>query len=271
MRDQQRHEIQPTLAEPLPHRILHSTKYLALAATMFLAGCEWRGKPDPADRPLRPSQVTDFDTLFQQSCTGCHGADGAMGPAPALNDPLFLAIVPEEVLRDVVTNGRPGTLMPAFIERKGGSLTAEQIDIIVTNIRARWSNADKLPAPPLPEYRATIGVGGRATGDVERGRTLFAATCAGCHGADGLGGELAGALNSAPFLALASDQLLRRITITGRPELGMPNFVKLGEQGPDKRPLTNDQVNDLVALLASWRVASGDAASATAAITQAPP
>ena len=39
------------------------------------------GKPTEAERPLRPSQVTDFATLYGENCAGCHGADGTLGAA----------------------------------------------------------------------------------------------------------------------------------------------------------------------------------------------
>jgi mono/diheme cytochrome c family protein len=55
-----------------------------------------------------------FDWLYARHCSGCHGADGKLGPAPPLNDPLFLKIVPERVLLDVIRAGRPGTPMPSF-------------------------------------------------------------------------------------------------------------------------------------------------------------
>ena len=47
-----------------------------------------------------PDQVADFDVLYKTHCAGCHGADGKLGPAPPLTDPLFLAIVHDgELLR----------------------------------------------------------------------------------------------------------------------------------------------------------------------------
>ena len=74
---------------------------------VLAAGCDLPGQPKPADRPVPADQVMDFDALYAQNCAGCHGADGKLGPAPPLNDPLFRAIVPEEELVDVVTEGGP--------------------------------------------------------------------------------------------------------------------------------------------------------------------
>ena len=75
-----------------------------------------------------------------------------------------------------------------------------------------------------------------------------------CHGDDGRGGERAGAVHDRAFLALISDQALRRIIITGRLDLGMPVYNDSDYRSPDFKPLTSEQIQDLVALLGRWRV-----------------
>ena len=55
------------------------------------------------------------------------------------------------------------------------------------------------------------------------------------------------------FLALISDQALRRIIITGRPDLGMPTYAENDGRPSDFQPLTSAEIDDLVALLADWR------------------
>jgi cytochrome c oxidase cbb3-type subunit 3/ubiquinol-cytochrome c reductase cytochrome c subunit len=52
------------------------------------------------------------------------------------------------------------------------------------------------------------------------------------------------------YLALISDQGLRSIVIAGRPDEGMPDWRTFGAQ-----PMTDQQISDVVAWLASKRVA----------------
>lgn len=261
---------------------------LSIAA---LAGCSFPGQPDPQHRPIAPDQVVDFDALFARSCVGCHGSNGKLGPAPPLNDPIFLSIVPDEVLLDVITNGREGTPMPAFAHSAGGTLTEAQVEILAKGLKAKWKPkyppVDNIPpytpvvaaAAKPPEMEAKPGgeakppvdsapppapiapVDLAALGDPEQGAELFVHACAGCHGPQGQGiaaesGVIQHRLNDPNFLALISDQALRRIIITGRPDLEprpMPDFASGKRRPKDFRPLTEADVTNLVAYLARWR------------------
>lgn len=224
-----------------------SSSPLILIAVLsgFASGCgNAPGKPQSGGEPNRPSEVTDFGTLYQTHCAGCHGADGTLGPAPPLNDPLFLRIVPDTELVMVIANGRPGTPMPPFDRARGGPLTAAQVKIIGDGLKTTWGK----PGGPAEVPGYAVG----AKEDIDRGRVVFARACAGCHGDRGQGGTF-GAINVPAYLALSSDQVLRRYIITGRPDLGMPDFAGKAGRPPDFQPLNARDVADLTALLASWR------------------
>ena len=75
-----------------------------------------------------------------------------------------------------------------------------------------------------------------------------------CHGKDGQGGT-EGAVNNPAFLELISDPALRRIIITGRDALGMPNYLGLVEKSSQKQPPTSQDISDIVALMGTWRTA----------------
>ncbi len=238
----------------------HCGKLVVWAAFSLLlltsGGCLDRmpGKPNPADRPQLPGEQTDFQVLFQRSCSGCHGADGKLGPAPPLNDPLFLAIVPDEVLLDVVTHGRPGTPMPAFDKRVAGTLTDEQIQILAGGLKSHFKLTSA--AGDVPPYKGESSIQPPAE-QIARGEKLFASACAACHGDSGQGSgdddTGPGRVNDPALLSLFSNQALRRIIITGRPDLGMPNYAETDGRDSDFKPLTSQEIDDLVALLAHWR------------------
>jgi cytochrome c oxidase cbb3-type subunit III len=61
---------------------------------------------------------------------------------------------------------------------------------------------------------------------VERGKSIFSATCSACHGADARGGQLNGPnlLRSQLVLADKDGELIIPVVQNGRPERGMPPF-----------------------------------------------
>jgi mono/diheme cytochrome c family protein len=226
---------------------------------MSVAGCDLPGKPDPANKPVTPDQILDFDQLYAASCAGCHGAAGKLGPAPPLNDPLFATIVSDAELLRVIRDGRAGTPMPAFSQANGGSLTDAQVKLLADGVKSHWHSAIEMENTP-PAYAIDKDEGLKSTPeDLARRMEIFGRACAGCHGPNGLGGERgrsgAGAINVPAFLALISDQALRRLIITGRPDLGMPTYAENRGRSADYRPLSSAEIDELVALLAQWRSA----------------
>jgi cytochrome c oxidase cbb3-type subunit 3/ubiquinol-cytochrome c reductase cytochrome c subunit len=224
---------------------------------ILTGGCDFPGKPREMDRPVPADQVTGFDALYGARCAGCHGADGKLGPAPPLNDPVFLSIVPDAELLHVISEGRAVTAsqrspMPAFARAGGGPLTDAQVQALAEGIKQRWGPAAS--GETTPPYLSPAGTKG---GDRNEGARVFARACAGCHGRQGQGsehdGRSVGAINDPAFMALISDKALRRTVITGRPDLGMPSYDGTAGRQADFQRLTSTQIDDLVALLASWR------------------
>ena len=262
---------------------------LACLGLITAVGCNFPGKPNPADQPVLPSKVLEFSTLFAQNCTGCHGVKGEFGPGPPLNSPLFRALVTEGELEQVISHGRPGTPMPAFALSSGGTLTDTQIKVLVYEIKGirykqierkdsegtkvevvadpqgtapSWGAPDPAPAgaPPYTAEKLTVAASSDAA---ERIRTtVFARACANCHGEQGQGTAKTGAIKDPAFLNLASDQFLRRTIITGRADLHMPDFAAVTGRGPDFKPLTSQDISELVELLAFWRQASAASSGA---------
>jgi mono/diheme cytochrome c family protein len=226
------------------NRSVRSVWLLGCSAALLTAGCTLPGKPKESDQPMRPDEVVNFGVLFGQNCAGCHGADGKMGPAPPLNDERFLAIIPDTEVEHLLTEGRADTLMPAFARENAGPLTKKQIAILVHGLKGEWG--PKQWQEKTPPYRDDT------PGNKEAGMKVFQMACANCHGHEGQGGK-GGAINQQPFLALVSDEFLRRIVITGRSDLGMPAYNDSKGRSDEFKPLTSKEINDVVAYLASWR------------------
>lgn len=224
------------------------------AMCVFLSGCSDNlpGKPNPADAYRLPQDINQFTTLYTQRCAACHGADGSEGPGPPLNDLLYLALVTDDELNRVIADGRAGTLMPAWSQKHGGPLTDKQVAALVEGIRAQWQNTalSEIPKNPPP-----LTPSASSSGNAAEGAKVWATACASCHGHKGEGADIAGAIHDPAFLALSSDQVLRRYIITGRYDLSetMPNFADTDGRDENFAPLTAEQVTDLVALLAQWR------------------
>jgi plastocyanin/mono/diheme cytochrome c family protein len=124
--------------------------------------------------PTRQQQATDAQTdllaqrgaaLFAADCRPCHGDTGQGRIGPALNraelrDPAKLASN-QAFVKDTITCGRVGTLMPTWGQAEGGPLSDEQIRELITLITVdpndAWTNyvqpqseALNAQATPLP-------------------------------------------------------------------------------------------------------------------------
>lgn len=210
----------------------------------LLSGCAApHGQPSKGSETRAPNEVLEFGTLYAENCAGCHGSEGRGGAAIALADPVYLAIANDTAIRKVIANGVRGTAMPAFAESAGGMLTDKQVDVITSEIRSRWSRRGILDATNPPAYAA------KSAGNISQGEVVYKTYCESCHGPEGRGGQKGSAITDDSFLALVSDQGLRTIVITGRPELGAPDW----RGNVPGKPMSGQEVTDVVAWLTSRR------------------
>ncbi len=223
-----------------------SVRGILLAVSLAaLTGCSSDSKPPVDEEVIRPSKLMEFKALYGRNCAGCHGTDGKGGLAIGLADPVYLAIADDATITRVTTNGVQGTSMPAFAQSAGGMLTDDQINVIVRGIRS-WAKPDALRDSNPPPYAA------QNPGDAQRGAQAFGTYCASCHGAEGRGGK-AGSIVDAAYLALVSDQSLRTTVITGRPDMGAPDW----RNDVAGKPMSPEDVSDVVAWLAAQRQKGG--------------
>lgn len=225
-------------------------------SVLLCSGCRGvPGRPGPAAE--RPSQVLNFDVLYSRNCAACHGKDGQNGAAISLHNPTYLEVAGVGQIERITADGVPGSLMPPFAKNRGGMLTEQQIGILAQGMVSAWGHADAQAATQVgqaaPPYLAA------APGSVADGQTSFHTFCGRCHGEDGRGTQEAktvvGSIVDPAYLALISDQGLRSLILAGQPAQGMPDW-RSDMQGPDARAMTDREVTDVVAWLASHRTSA---------------
>lgn len=188
-------------------------------------------------------------------CTGCHmvgnfGGDAGVNLSRSgFKDPnqLNFANVPGDATLSnwIVQHFRspvstvPGSQMPAL------GLTENQIDLLT--LYTLSLRRKTLPDLYLPKDRVrTMRFGAREFSN--DGQTIFTATCAACHGANGQGIRFPGlvpnpSITNADFLELASDDFLFATIQKGRP--GRP-MLAWGER---ENGFTADEIKSLIAYI----------------------
>lgn len=130
-----------------------------------------------AKRDASPTQHTRTNhvvgrTLFNSSCAACHGLDGH-GSDKAVNIATNARMqhLTDDELAKVISNGLPGTGMPAF-----RTLSGKQVHDIVGYVRLLQGRVSQVNLP----------------GDAKKGKEIFfgKGECASCHTIEGAGGFL---------------------------------------------------------------------------------
>jgi cytochrome c oxidase cbb3-type subunit III len=140
------------------------------------------GSPAQVAKPKNPlgnglDVVAEGHTLYNKTCTACHGRDGAQGDrAPALGAARRYFRLSEAAIFDAIKNGIPGSAMPA------SGLQDTDIWRIVAYIRNIRSTASDNDVP----------------GDIQNGMKIYQGKggCASCHMIRGQGGLLGPDLSS---------------------------------------------------------------------------
>lgn len=185
--------------------------------------------------------ASDGATIYGAFCAGCHGLDGkgrrlpGLVSFPSIANPDFLAIAPDSLLEQTVQQGRPNRRMPGWLKADG--LRPEEAKAVIAYVRELGGverEADSQPAHWV-------------AGDAARGKRIFESTCAGCHGAQGRGGE-GPALNNKVLQAGATDTYLVETISRGRRGTGMAAFT---EPSPVRPTLTKSDIESVVTYLRS--------------------
>lgn len=163
-------------------------------------------------RELRAANLASLGAeLYADNCAQCHGIEAHGGLGPALNSKQFLQSVTDEQVRQLIAVGIPGSPMAAYSIDFGGTLTQEQIEATVAYLRSLEKET-----PDFPDWRYPLAQENLS------GRDLFNMACAGCHGLDLKGGEVAPELGPGSDAEEESDDRLSLRITDGKDE--MPAF-----------------------------------------------
>ncbi|HEY8430765.1 MAG TPA: c-type cytochrome, partial [Sandaracinaceae bacterium] len=195
---------------------------------LLAAACGEEESARPSvEGPSGDEIVRQGEALYARYCALCHGADAegyAADDAPSLRSPEFLRTASDAFLTAAIADGRPGTAMSAWSDRRGGPLGAQEIAALVRYLRSLQRD------PPVIVDHVEVD------GSPQRGRAIYAQHCARCHGARGEGVD-AVALANPVLLATASDGFLQYAVSHGRSGTRMPAFASR---------LTPQQIDDVV-------------------------
>ncbi len=184
--------------------------------------------------------------LYAQNCAACHGDFGEGGPNPARPDDVIAPISTSEYLRTrddstlraIISEGQPNFGMSPFGTSFGGPLDDEDIDAIVSFIRA-WEADPPVEIPPEVRTRPLA---------VE-GSEIYAEVCAQCHGPDGAG-LIGPSLRDSEFQRANTDQDIFDTINLGHEATPMIGWGEI---------LTAEQIEQLVTFIRE--LGSGEAAT----------
>ena len=210
------------------------------------------------------AQTPEQDTLEQgarlyaDNCAVCHGmsGEGRVGATLAKDWP---SIRPDLEVRATIETGISGSPMPAWSQENGGPLTDEDINALVSYILS-WSSGGPPFIPPTPTYfpRAAITAPPNVEGDPNRGSVLYDQNCAVCHGPNGEG--RVGAMLAKAWPSIRPDLEVKTAISNGIEGSPMPAWSQA-----NGGPLTEADINDVVAFVLTIKPAPVEAASPTPA------
>lgn len=162
------------------------------------------------------ARMSEGAEVYRRHCTVCHGANGdgqglsrialVLPPRDFTTEAARRALTREYMIV-IVRDGRPGTPMHGRKTR----LAQPQIEAVVDFVRAAYMRPE--PGTPLA-----------------RGREIYLAGCASCHGDRGQGGQTAGGKPLPALSAVTRAPALMRnrmLTAIGSPGHGAPAAASL--------------------------------------------
>lgn len=166
-------------------RLLSATAIVCAGLALAQLAAAEEGSAPPAAAPVNPALLAEGHSLFESSCSSCHGiaARGIPGRGPSLRGAGALAAdfyLQTGRMPLAASRAEPLRTRPAYPQRQ---------------IRALVAYVASFGGPAIPTVHP-------ARGSLPDGEELFAMDCAGCHTIQGQGGIVTGAI--VPSLTLAT-------------------------------------------------------------------
>ena len=183
-----------------------------------------------ADEPLTPQQRQAAETIYANQCATCHGSDGGGRTIPGTDEqapPLVdnpAVTVPYVDLTVRVGRMPPPEGKPFDNRARSVVIDDDQRAALVTYMAEQFDLEGELPDP--------------AEGDAARGREVYAANCAQCHGSTGAGGVAGAGAWTPPVIERDAVSIAEAIRVG---PFEMPAF---GEE-----QISDEEVGDVVAFL----------------------
>lgn len=203
--------------------------------------------------------------VFDKNCAVCHG-DRGQGRVGATLTKDFPAIRVDALLKDIISNGVSGSVMPAWSKAKGGPLSDAEIDDVSAYVRSLGG-----PVAPTtgPIPTATRGIlptfaPNFPAGDVTRGAKVFADNCVVCHGERGEG--RVGAALQKDWSGIDPEKFLDATIARGIGGSKMPAWAK-----SNGGPLTDQDIADAAAFIRTLKKTGGPAPTSAPSVPEGGP
>jgi mono/diheme cytochrome c family protein len=177
--------------------------------------------------------------LYAENCAVCHGADG-QGRVGATLAKDWPSIRPDLTVKTIISEGVPGSRMPAWSQAKGGPFSEAEIEALTQYILSwQTGGAPQITPRSTATLRPPITPPPDVSGDPNRGAVLFDENCAVCHGPDGQG--RAGAALAKAWSGARPDLFIKTTIANGIQGSQMPAWSQASGG-----PLSEQQIDDLV-------------------------
>jgi cytochrome c oxidase cbb3-type subunit 3 len=183
--------------------------------------------------------------LFAENCAVCHGPNGEGRVGVELSQD-WPSIRPDLRVKVAIEQGVPGSPMLAWSQKNGGPLTEDEIEALTLYILS-WETGGLPDLSPTPTFtpRPPITPVPDVEGDPNRGAVLYAENCAVCHGPNGEG--RVGVTLGQDWPAVRPDLRIKVAIERGVSGSPMPAWSQA-----NGGPLTDEDINDIVAFILSW-------------------